>query len=236
MTSDSGAPRYETRIRDLPAGERPRERLRSYGASRLSNAELLAIILRTGLPSESVLSLSTRLLFQFKGLSGLARASFEDLRKVHGFGDAKAAELKAALELGRRLLSVPEVDRPTIQGPQDVANLVQADMAFLDQEHLRVMVLNTRNQVLTTDEVYKGNVGSAVVRSSEVFREAVRSNSPSIIIVHNHPSGDPSPSTDDVQVTRRLVEAGKLLEIEVLDHVVVAERGFVSLNEKGLMS
>ena len=235
MTSDSGAPRYETRIRDLPAGERPRERLRSYGASRLSNAELLAIILRTGLPSESVLSLSTRLLSQFKGLSGLARASFEDLRKVHGLGDAKAAELKAALELGRRLLSVPEVDRPTIQGPQDVANLVQADMAFLAQEHLRVMVLNTRNQVLTTDEVYKGNVSSAVVRSSEVFREAVRSNSPSIIIVHNHPSGDPSPSTDDVQVTRRLVEAGKLLEIEVLDHVVVAERGFVSLNEKGLM-
>ena len=236
MTTDSGAPRYETRIRDLPAGERPRERLRSYGASRLSNAELLAIILRTGLPSESVLSLSTRLLVQFKGLSGLARASFEDLRKFHGFGDAKAAELKAALELGRRLLSVPEVDRPTIQGPQDVANLVQADMAFLGQEHLRVMVLNTRNQVLSTDEVYKGNVSSAVVRSSEVFREAVRSNSPSIIIVHNHPSGDPSPSTDDVQVTRRLVEAGKLLEIEVLDHVVVAERGFVSLKEKGLMS
>jgi DNA repair protein RadC len=236
MTNENVTPGYETRIRDLPAGERPRERLRNYGASRLSNAELLAIILRTGLKSESVLSLSTRLLFQFKGLSGLARASFEDLTKVRGFGEAKAAELQAALELGRRLLTVPEVERPTIQGPQNVADLVQAEMAFLAQEHLRVLALNTRNQVVSTEEVYKGNVGSAVVRSSEIFREAVRSNAPSIIIVHNHPSGDPTPSTDDVRVTRQLVEAGRLLEIEVLDHVVVAERGFVSLKDRGLMS
>ena len=236
MTNDSGAQTYSTRIRDLPADERPRERLSHYGASILSNAELLAIILRTGLPSESVLSLSTRLLAEFRGLPGLARASFAELRRFRGLGDAKAAELKAALELGRRLLTLPEVDRPAISGPEDVANLVLADMAFFNQEHFRVMLLNTRNRVLSTEELYVGNVGSAVIRPSEVFREAISANAPSVIVVHNHPSGDPTPSTDDVQVTKTLAEAGKLLDIALLDHVVVAERGWVSLKERGLMS
>ncbi|MDA0987587.1 MAG: DNA repair protein RadC [Chloroflexi bacterium] len=220
-------------IRDLPAAERPRERLRNYGPSYLSNAELLAIILRTGTSSESVLSLSARLLSQFGGLAGLAKASYDELQRIHGFGEAKTSQLKAAFELGRRLLSLQENERVTIHSPQDVANLLQGEMAFLDQEHLRVVLLNTRNQVLAIPEVYRGNVNSAVVRAGEVFRDAVRSNAPAVIVVHNHPSGDPTPSEEDVRVTEQLVEAGRLLDIEVLDHLVVAQNGFISLKEKG---
>jgi len=234
MTEGKGSPEYYVMIRDLPATERPRERLKNYGASYLSNSELLAIILRTGTPSESVLSLSTRLLSQFGGLAGLARSSYDELESVYGFGEAKTAQLKAAFELGRRLSSLQENERATISSPQDVANLLQGEMAFLEQEHLRVVILNTRNQVLAIPEVYRENVNSAVIRAGEVLREAVRSNAPAIIIVHNHPSGDPTPSQDDVLVTEQLVEAGRLLDIEVLDHLVVAQNGFVSLKEKGL--
>jgi len=136
--------------------------------------------------------------------------------------------------LGRRLLSLQENDRATIHSPQDVANLLQGEMALLEQEHLRVVLLNTRNQVLAIPEAYRGNVNSAVIRAGEVFREAVRSNAPAVIVVHNHPSGDPTPSEEDVRVTEQLVEAGKLLDIEVLDHLVMTQNGFISLKEKGL--
>ena len=234
MNEGKESPGYYIMIRDLPTAERPRERLRNYGPSYLSNAELLAIILRTGTSSESVLSLSARLLSQFGGLAGLARANYDELRRIHGFGEAKTAQLNAAFELGRRLLSLQENERATIHSPQDAANLLQGEMALLEQEHLRVVLLNTRNQVLAIPEVYRGNVHSAVIRGAEVFREAVRSNAPAIIVVHNHPSGDPTPSEEDVRVTKQLVEAGKLLDIELLDHLVVAQSGFISLKEKGL--
>ena len=234
MTEGKGPIEYNLMIRDLPAAERPRERLRNYGASHLSNAELLAVILRTGTSSESVLSLGTRLLSQFGGLSGLARASYDELYHIHGCGEAKTAQIKAAFELGRRLLSLQENERATIHSPQDVANLLQGEMGFLEQEHLRVVLLNTRNQVMAIPEVYRGNLSSAVLRGGEVFREAVRSNCPAIIVVHNHPSGDPTPSQEDIRVTEQLIEAGKLLDIEVLDHVIVAQNGFLSLKEKGL--
>ncbi|MBF8267345.1 MAG: hypothetical protein HW388_853 [Dehalococcoidia bacterium] len=234
MTEGKGPVEYHLMIRDLPAAERPRERLRSYGPSYLSNSELLAIILRTGTPSESVLGLSTRLLSQFGGLAGLARASYDELCSIHGCGEAKTAQVQAAFELGRRLLSLQENERAVIRSPQDVANLLQGEMAFLEQEHLRVVLLNTRNQVLAIPQVYRGNVSSAVIRAGEVFREAVRANATAIIVVHNHPSGDPTPSQEDVRVTEQLIEAGKLLDIEVLDHVIVAQSGFLSLKEKGL--
>ena len=225
---------YQVMIRDLPREERPRERLRNYGPSSLSTAELLAIILRTGTKSENVLNLSTRLMSRFGGLSGLARAGFDELCGVHGFGEAKTAQLKAAFELGRRVVSFQESERPTVQSPQDIANLLQGEMAFLEQEHLRVVLLNTRNRVLSVHEVYKGNANSAMIRPGEVFREAVRANALAIILVHNHPSGDPAPSDDDVQITRQIIDAGTLLDIEVLDHVVLAQRGFVSLKERKL--
>ena len=225
---------YHLRIRDLPASERPRERLRQLGAGGLSNPELLAIVLRVGSGRESAIALATRLLARWGGLAGLARASFGELCAEHGMGEAKAAQVKAALELGRRLLAASPEERPVVRSPKDVANLLLADMALLEQEHLRVVLLNTRNHVLGVPEVYKGTVNSAQVRVADVFREAVREGCPAIVVVHNHPSGDPEPSREDVEVTRQMVLAGELLGIEVLDHLVLARGGYVSLRERGL--
>ena len=157
-------PQYHVMIRDLPTGERPRERLRDHGPTYLSNAELIAILLRTGTTSENVVALATRLLSQYGGLEGLSKASFQELSNQHGMGEAKTSQLKAALELGKRLLSTSDEQRVAIHSPQDVANLLMAEMAFLDQEHLRVLLLNTKNQVLGISEVYKGNVNSSVIR------------------------------------------------------------------------
>ena len=243
FTSDTSAPvagpgrggSYQPMIRDMPQGERPRERLRDYGPKLLSNTELIAILLRTGIQGENVLAMSNRLLTHFKGLDGLGRSTFAELCAERGLSEAKTCQLMAALELGRRFISLAPQDRAVINSPQDVANLLQAEMAALEQEHLRVLLLNTKNQVLRTEEVYVGNVNSSIVRPAEVFRPAVRDNAPSIIIVHNHPSGDPTPSPEDVNITRELVAAGKLLSIELLDHLVIGSGGrYVSLNEKKL--
>lgn len=228
------SPEYRLRIRDLPSEERPRERLRQHGPGSLSNPELLAIVLRVGSEGESALSLASRLLSRFRGLAGLARASFGELCQERGMGEAKAAQVKAALELGRRLLATHPEERPLVRSPQDVANLLLAEMGLLEQEHLRVVLLDTRNRVIAIPEVYKGSVNSTTVRLAELFRDAVRENCPALVVVHNHPSGDPEPSREDVAVTRQAVEAGQLLGIEVLDHVVLARRGYVSLRERGL--
>ncbi len=226
---------YQPMIRDLPQGERPRERLKEYGAKYLSTTELIAILLRTGVQGENVLSMSSRLLARRDGLAGLGRSTFAELCAERGLSEAKACQILAALELGRRFVSLAPQERATINSPQDVANLLAAEMASFDQEHLRVLLLNTRNEVVGIQEIYVGNVNSAVVREAEVLRPAVRDNAPSIILVHNHPSGDPTPSAEDVLITRNLVAAGKLLGIELLDHVVIGSGNrFVSLNEKGL--
>jgi DNA repair protein RadC len=216
----------------MPQAERPRERLRDRGPSYLNNAELLAILLRTGTPAENAVSLATRLLTIHGGLGGLARAGFRELTQVRGLGEAKVAQVLAALELGKRLASLPAEERPAIASAQDVVNLLNPEMALLDQESLRVLLLNTRNQVLAVREVYRGNVNSAVVRAAEVFRDAVRENCPAVIMVHNHPSGDPTPSDEDVRVTKHLVQAGRLLDIELVDHIILAQRGFVSLKAR----
>ena len=235
MNESGSPPRYQPRIRDLPSGERPRERLREHGAKYLNTIELLAILLRTGSKDENVIALATRILSQRGGLAGLARSDFHELSGLHGMGEAKTAQVMAALELGRRVADLTPEDRRVIRSPRDVANLMTSEMAFLPQESLRVLLLNVRNQVLgQPKEIYKGNVSSAVVRSAEVFRDAVRENCSSIIIVHNHPSGDPTPSSDDVRVTEQLVKAGRLLDIEVLDHIVIAQGGHVSLKDRGL--
>lgn len=226
--------KYHLTIHDMPTGERPRERLRDYGASSLSNAELMAILLRTGGRSENVLSMASRMLARFEGLGGVAKASFRELCAEKGLGEAKAAQLKAGLELGRRLLSIQPNERAVVSSPQDIANLLMGEMSLLDQEHLRVILLNTKNQVMGISEVYKGSVNSSMVRVSEVFRDAVRENCPAIVVVHNHPSGNPTPSPQDIEVTTKLTQAGQLLDIEVLDHVVIGQQRFVSLKEQGL--
>jgi DNA repair protein RadC len=222
-------------IRDLPAGERPRERLAHAGEGALSTTELLAIILRTGVGGESVLDMARRLLARYGGLPGLARASFAELQAEKGLGRAKTAQLKAALELGRRmLLASPAEDRFVVRSPADVAQLLMAEMAHLEQEHFRVLYLDTRNRLLDIETVYVGSLNASHIRVGEVFRDAVKRNCAAIIVAHNHPSGDPTPSPEDVEVTRQLVAAGNLLDIEVLDHLIIGQQRFVSLRERGL--
>lgn len=228
-------PLYQPTIRQLPASERPRERLREHGPRYLNNAELVAILLRTGLAGENAINLATRIIAEFEGLGGLARAEYAELCDQRGLSDAKTCEIMAALELGRRIASLAPEERAQISCPQDAANLVSAEMELLGQEHLIVLLLNTRNQVVAKRTIYIGTVNSSAVRPAEVLRPAVRENAPSIIMVHNHPSGDPTPSPEDVAITRDLVAAGKLMDIELLDHLVIGQGGrFTSLKEKGL--
>ena len=200
----------------------------------MSESELLAIILRVGTQGESVVDLANRLLVTYGGLVGLSRVSFPELCGVHGLGEAKACQLKSALELGRRLLLAQPEERLQIRSPADIAPLLILEMAPLDQETLRVALLNTKNQLIRFSDVYKGSLNSSLVRIAEVFKEAVRVNAAAIIVAHNHPSGDPTPSPEDARVTEQIVAAGKLLEIDVLDHLVIGERSYVSLREKRL--
>jgi DNA repair protein RadC len=232
MTEPASRPVY--RIADLHESDRPRERLASLGPQALTNAELIAILLRVGVKGESAVDIGQRLLKKFGGLSGLHRAQFKELVNQHGIGDAKASQIKAAIELGRRLTLESPEERPTINSPADAAALVQYEMSALEQEHLRVMLLDRRNRVLETVEVYKGSVNSSQVRVGEIFKEAIRKNASAVIVIHNHPSGDPTPSPDDVAVTRAIVQAGKLLDLEVLDHMVIGHGRWVSLKERGL--
>ncbi len=232
MSEANSRPAY--RITDLHETERPRERLASRGPQALSSAELIAILLRVGVRGENAVQVGQRLLQHFGGLSGLHRAPFEELMNQHGIGAAKAAQIKAAIELGRRLaLEAPEA-RPTINSPADAAALVQYEMSALEQEHLRVLLLDTRNHVLDVVEVYRGSVNTAQVRVGEVFKAAIRRNAAALIVVHNHPSGDPTPSPDDVAVTRAFVQAGKLMDVDVLDHLIIGLGKFVSMKERGL--
>jgi len=227
---------YRIGLKELPESVRPRERLKFAGAGHLSNAELLAIILRTGGGSGNVLDLANQLIARFNGLGGLNDASIQDLRQLDGIGEVKAIEIKAAFELGRRLVSLNPGDRPQVRSPLDIANLVKAEMRALGQEHLKVLLLNTKNQVVGAHDAYRGSLNTAVVRIGEVFREAVRQNSAAIVVVHNHPSGDPTPSPQDVDLTREVVAAGALLDIAVLDHLIIGtgEPGWISLKERGL--
>ncbi len=225
---------YHPTILELPLSERPRERLQHAGAASLSNAELLAITLRIGGRGENVLDMAQRLLSTYRGLGGLARASCDELAQEHGVGTAKAAQVLAAFELGKRLLVASPDNRPQITSPADAANLLMAEMATLEQEHLRTLLLDTRHRVLASPTIYVGNVNTTVIRVADLFREAIRLNCVALIVAHNHPSGDPTPSPDDVKVTEQIVQAGKLLDIEVLDHLVIGQQRFVSLKERGL--
>ncbi len=234
MAQNTPDPRPTYRITDLHSNDRPRERLAALGPQALSNAELIAILLRVGVQGENAVMVGQRLLNTFGGLAGLHRALLEDLKRQRGLGEAKAAQIKAAIELGRRLTLESPESRPTINSPADAAALVQYEMSALEQEHLRVMLLDIRNHVLETVEIYKGSVNSSQVRVGEIFKAAVRRNASALIVIHNHPSGDPTPSPDDVAVTRAIVQAGKLLDVDVLDHLVIGQGRFVSLKERGL--
>ncbi len=229
-----GEQRVYYRISDLDSSERPRERLAKLGPEAISDGELLAILMRSGVEGMNVLQLAQKILVDLGGLAGLHRTPYEDLCQVHGVGPAKAAQLKAAIELGRRLSIAGHGENPTIHSPEDAAAIVQYEMGALEREHLRVFVLDTKNRVIKISEVYKGSLNSSVIRVGEVFRDAVRLNAASIIVVHNHPSGDPTPSPEDVSVTRAIINAGDLLNIDVLDHLIIGKNAFVSMKAKGL--
>ncbi|KAA6448733.1 RadC family protein [Bacillus swezeyi] len=223
------------KLRDFPEDERPRERLLNIGAESLSNHELLAILLRTGTKKESVLQLSNRLIQTFDGLRLLKEASVEELSSISGIGPAKAVHILAALELGRRIHKLVYEERHVIRFPEDAANVLMEDMRFLSQEHFVCLYLNTKNQVIHKRTVFIGSLNSSIVHPREVFKEALKRSAASFICVHNHPSGDPAPSREDIDVTRRLGECGQLLGIELLDHIVIGDQKFVSLKEKGYL-
>jgi DNA repair protein RadC len=220
-------------IRELPTGDQPRARLLKHGAGVLSTPELLAVVLN----APDGLALAETLLAGFDGLSGLSRAATLELTALPGVGHTRAAQIKAALALGQRLVGEGGRDeRAKVTSPGEAAVLLVNEMALLEQEHLRVLVLDTKNHVLASEDVYRGNVNSAIIRAAEVLRLAVKLNAPAIIVAHNHPSGDPTPSPEDVAVTRQIVEAGKLLDIDVLDHIVVGGGGkWVSLKQRALL-
>ncbi|NMH69870.1 DNA repair protein RadC [Bacillus sp. RO3] len=222
-------------IRDFPQDERPRERLIQSGAASLSNQELLAILLRTGTKSESVLQLSNRLLNHFDGLNLLKDASLEEITETKGIGLAKAVQIMAAVEFGRRISNLAFDDRYSIRSPEDGANYVMNDMRFLAQEHFVCLYLNTKNQVLHKQTIFIGSLNASIVHPREVFKEAFRRSAASIICIHNHPSGDPTPSREDIEVTKRLVECGRIIGIDILDHLIIGEKKFISLKEKGYL-
>ena len=232
--TDSLSVEYALMIRDMPEDMRPRERLLQVGPQAASTIELLAITLRTGTGGENVVRLAERLLARFGDLAGLAKASVNELTGVKGIGTAKAVEIKAALELGRRLIAAMPEERPRVGSPADAANLLMSEMMLLEQEHLRLVLLDTRNRVLSTPTVYIGSLNTSVVRVGELFKPAIKESAAALIVAHNHPSGDPSPSPEDVNVTRQIVKAGELLDIQVLDHIIIGRKRFVSMKERKL--
>ena len=222
-------PRRVLTIKELPNSEQPVNRLHFYGPAALSTAELLAILLGNAHQLQD----ASALLAAFDGLTGVARAPVVELQQQPGVGATTAARIKAAFELGRRLL-VSHDDKVQIRSPADAANLVMGEMSLLEQEHLRTILLDTKNHVLAIPTIYIGSVNTTMIRVSELFREAIRRNCPAIIMLHNHPSGDPTPSPEDVMVTKQAVEAGKLLDIELLDSLVIGANRYVSMKERGL--
>jgi DNA repair protein RadC len=221
-------------IAGMPEEERPRERLLRQGPSALTNAELLAILLNTGVTGESVLVVAERLLREHGGFAGLMTMSAGELAGLHGLGPAKATKLKASMEIASRILAMNPDQRPRISSPDDITNLIGLEMSLLEQEQLRVVLLNTRNEVIGIRILYTGTTNQAHVRVAEVFKDAVRANAIAIVVAHNHPSGDPTPSSADIELTRDLVRAGDVLEIKLLDHMIIGHGRHVSMKRLGL--
>lgn len=232
--NNSESPRTHYRITELASSDKPRERLTTLGAEVISNAELIAILLRSGIEGKNAVQMAQEILVHHGGLEGLHKTSYEELCNMRGVGPAKAAQIKAAIELGRRLSLGRSADQPAINSPEDAATMVLYEMGALESEHLRVLLLDTRNKLIKIVEIYRGSLNSSFIRIGEIFRYAIRTNAASLIVVHNHPSGDPTPSPEDVAVTREIVAAGKLLDIEVLDHLIIGKNNFVSLKSKSL--
>lgn len=228
-------PEYHVTVKEMPRDQRPRERLICFGPSVLSNAEILAILLGTGTEKETSIELAQRILSSRGGVAFLAEATVEELISIRGVGPAKTAQIKAAIELGRRLASTTRWERPVIKSPIDVFHLLGEEMRYLDREHFNVILLNTKNYVLGVEKISVGSLNASLVHPRELFKKAILKSAAGIILVHNHPSGDPQPSEEDKQVTQRMAEAGEIIGIEILDHIVIGDGRFASLRERGLM-
>ncbi len=222
-------------IHDLPASERPRERLQKYGAGSLSAQEILALIMGRGISGESVMVTAQRLLSKFGNLKAVANASLEELSQIRGIGLAKAAQIKAAFELAKRVESSMEASqKPVIKTPEDVVELVRSSLKDRKKEHFLVIMLDTRSRLIKVAEVSVGSLDSSIVHPREVFREAISASAASVIFAHNHPSGDTTPSEDDIMLTRRLEQAGEVMGIDVLDHIIIGGKDYISLKRQGL--
>ncbi|SJZ92884.1 RadC family protein [Selenihalanaerobacter shriftii] len=221
-------------IKDLPEDERPREKLLKFGSKAMSTAELLALIIRTGSRSDTAIELANKLLTYAGGLKFLKDLSLEELKEIKGIGLAKATQISATVELGRRIRMASSKQRDEIiTSPRDVANLLLAKLSFLEREHFVTVLLNTKNRVITIEEISVGSLNSSIVHPREVFKPAIRRNSAAIILAHNHPSGSLEPSSEDIKVTNRLRKSGEIMGIEILDHLIVGNEEYISLKEKG---
>jgi DNA repair protein RadC len=225
---------YHFTIKDMPEEERPRERLMRFGADALSTGEILGLLLGTGTRLETAVGLGNKLLVHFGGLKGLVTADVHDLMEVEGVGIAKAARLRAAFELGTRVAALEGGSRPVIKSPTDVVGLVMPEMRYLDKEHFKSVLLNTRNEVLDIVTISVGTLDSSLVHPRELFKGAIKRSCAGVILVHNHPSGDPAPSSEDIRLTERLRKGGALLGIRVLDHLIIGDGRYVSFQEMGL--
>ena len=224
------------KIKDIPQNERPKEKLLTWGADSLSNSELLAIILKTGTKGENVLQLSGRLLSELEGLDGVLSASFNDITSIKGIKDGKASQILALSELFRRFRTLKAMKKDVkINSPKDLADLLIGEMNDLTQEVLKVVLLSTKNIIIGTKDVFKGSLNTSIVHPREIFKQAIDKHSASIIICHNHPSGDPTPSKEDINITLRIKECGNILGIQLVDHIIIGNNKFVSLKERGLI-
>jgi DNA repair protein RadC len=222
-------------MREVPVEERPRERMQLSGAEALSNAELLAILLRTGTKHVSAIQLAQQLLMKTNGLHGLVDFHLDQFTQIPGLGKVKAMQIKAGIELGRRLAKTSRAERYVVRSPEDAANYLMEDMRYLKKEQFVCLYLNTKNEILAQETLSIGSVNASIVHPREVFQAAILHNSTSFICAHNHPSGDPTPSPEDLNVTKRLKEVGELMGIPLIDHIIIGERKFISLKQRGLI-
>jgi len=225
---------YFVAMKDMPADMRPREKMQSQGETGLSDAELLAIILGNGTRNLSALDIANKLILEHKGLRNLKELSLDELTQEKGIGPAKAVSIKAAIEIGRRI-AMGSRERNSIKSPEDVKNLVMEEMRYFDREHFRVLYMDRKGGLIVWEDISVGGLHSSIVHPREVFKTAVKRSAASIILIHNHPSGDPTPSKEDIEVTRRLTEAGSIMGINVLDHIVIGEANYCSLKQQGLL-
>ncbi len=223
-------------IRDLPVEERPRERLAKFGAQALSNAELLALILRTGTTEETVIDVALKLLKKSDGnLVSLFSSSLNELQETNGIGLAKAAQIQACFELGKRFATIKQNNGGVVRNDEDVAELLIPQMRFLDKEVFKVVMLDSRNKIIKIQDISVGTLNASLVHPREVFKVALKESAASIILVHNHPSGDPTPSTADIEMTKTLVSLGRVMDILVLDHIIIGGDQSVSLERQGII-